>query len=152
MFVKGIIFKNVDPQKHQKCSTHQKYPKIRCLQAFSLIQSRQRTSLQDTAKTINLHMLNSLPLSDKVMSVQSISFVPFKKLLMQVCFWCRLSYSTSQSEFSKKFRLEENDMAYNKAKEEKNGVFGKTPRKRKCVSWVSVRIPLNSSVFTIGLF
>lgn len=81
MFVKGIIFKNVDPEKHRKCSAHQKCPKIRCLQAFSLIQSRQRTSQQDTVKTINLHTPNNLPLSDKVMSVQSTSFVPFKKLL-----------------------------------------------------------------------
>lgn len=77
MFVKGIIFKNVDLQKHQKCSTLSKWRKSLCLQAFSLIHSIQRTSSQDMGKTINLHTQSSQRLSDKALSVKLTSTVLF---------------------------------------------------------------------------
>lgn len=55
-----------------------------------------------------------------------------------------------QSGFFKKFRLEETGMSFNYGREEKNGDSGKKPRKSSYGAWVSMRIPSNNSIPTIG--
>ena len=57
----------------------------------------------------------------------------------QARIWRWLPQSARQSEFSKKFRLEETVWRTTKPEKKRNGGSGKKPRKNSCGVWVSVR-------------
>lgn len=75
MFIEMSYFRDLDPEKHRKCSTSQKSQNSRYLLALRWMISQQWTSLQDMGRTIILHMQSSQQLLDKALSVKSTSIV-----------------------------------------------------------------------------